>query len=223
MAMDDLGGERSPGRRMRADAARNREQILRAAVEMIIEFGQSVPMEVIARRAGVGAATLYRHFPDRSNLYAQVQLDVLTRSAEEAEAALREEKDSFAALARYMHRAVDLQASAVMPLLNAKVPEDERHAAARLRGRTAVDTLVARAHSERALRPEVSTGDVVMLIIRVSRPIPGVSNAENAKLSHRHLELLLDGFVHFLGGDPLPCPPVDYVEPVVSVEPADRP
>jgi AcrR family transcriptional regulator len=212
MAMDDLGGERTPGRRMRADAARNREQILRAAVEMIVEFGDAVPMEVIARRAGVGAATLYRHFPDRANLYTQVRLDVLTRSADEAEAALREEKDAFAALARYMHKAVDLRASAVMPLLRDRVADDEHLAAARARGRAAVDTLVARAHRERALRPEVSTGDIAMLIIRVSRPIPGVSTAENIGLSHRHLELLLDGFVHFLGADPLPGPAISADE-----------
>lgn len=217
--MDDPGGERSPGRRMRADAARNRLQILQATVELIIEEGPAVPMEAIARRAGVGVATLYRHFPDRANLYAQVELDVLGRAADEAEAALREEKDAFAALARYMHKAVDLRASAVMPLLSEHVATDDRIATARQRGREAIDVLMARAHREHAIRPEVSSGDIAMLIIRVSRPIPGLPVAENLKLSHRHIELLLDGFVHFLAANPLPGPAVTVDELARSPDP----
>ncbi len=203
--MDDLGGERVSGRRKRADAVRNRAQILRAAVETILEFGNAVPMDVIARRAGVGAATLYRHFPDRANLYRQVLLYVQSRSVDEAEAALREEKDAFAALARYMHKVIDLRGSAVTPLLRDRVPEDEHLVAARNRVRDAVDLLVTRAHRERALRPEVSTKDIAMLTIRVCCPIPGMSAAQNLELSHRHLELLLDGFVHFLAADPSPA------------------
>jgi len=193
---------------MRADAVRNREQILRAVVEMIFEFGHVVPMEVIARQAGVGAATLYRHFPDRTNLYTEVQLDLLTRSADEAEAALREEQDAFAALARYMHEAVDLRACAVMSLLRDQVQEDERIDAARVRAVAAIGGVVARAHRERALRPEVTAEDIGLLITRVSQPIPGLSTAENIKLSHRHLELLLDGFIHFLAVDMSPGPAV---------------
>jgi AcrR family transcriptional regulator len=210
--MDDLGDERAPGRRMRADAARNREQILRATVELVLEQGATVPMEAIARQAGVGVATLYRHFPDRASLYAQAQLEVLRLAADEADAAMREEGDAFLALARYMHKAVDLRVSAVMPLLNEHVPDDERIAAARRRGLVAIDKLVARAHRERAIRPEVSSGDIALLIIRVSRPIPGVPAQENYRLSHRHLELLLDGFVHFLGEDRLPGPALTLEE-----------
>lgn len=206
--MDDPDTERASRRRRRADAVRNREQILRATVDLVIEAGAAVSMEAIAKRAGVGIATLYRHFPDRASLYLQVQLDVLTRAADEVEAALREERDAFTALARFMHAAVDLRVSVVMPLLNERVPDDEALAAARSRGFTGIETLVAHAHSERALRPEVSAGDIAMLIIRVSRPIPGLPAADNFELSHRHLELLLDGFLHFLGADPLPGPAI---------------
>lgn len=210
--MDDLGDERARGRPLRADAARNRGQILRATVELVVEHGPTVPMEAIARQAGVGVATLYRHFPDRATLYSQAQLEVLRLAADEADAALREERDAFAALARYMHRAVDLRVSAVMPLLNEHVPDDRLVEAARRRGLDAIDRLVARAHRERAIRPEVSSGDIALLIIRVSRPIPGVPAADNHRLSHRHLELLLDGFVHFLGADRLPGPAVTLEE-----------
>jgi AcrR family transcriptional regulator len=211
MVMDDRDTERTPARRTRADALRNREQILRATIDLVAGQGPGVAMDVIARRAGVGVATLYRHFADRSSLYAQVQYEVLRRCADEAEAALREENDAFAALARYMHKAIDLRASAVMPLLNDRVSPGEELVAARKRGRDAIESLVARAHRERALRPDVSTADIAMLIIRVSRPVPGISMAQNLELSHRHLELLLDGVLRFLADEPLPGP-------VVSVE-----
>ena len=204
--MDDPGTERAPGRRTRADALRNREQILRATIDLVAGQGPGVAMDVIARRAGVGVATLYRHFADRSSLYAQVQYEVLRRCADEAEAASREESDAFAALARYMHKAIDLRASAVMPLLNDRVTPDDELVAARLRGRDAIDSLVARAHGEGALRPDVSTADIAMLIIRVSKPVPGISMAENLELSHRHLELLLDGVLRFHAAAPLPGP-----------------
>ncbi|MCA1656080.1 MAG: TetR/AcrR family transcriptional regulator, partial [Pseudonocardiaceae bacterium] len=78
-------------RRTRSDALRNREQILRSAVDLMVEQGPTVPLEMIARRAGVGIATLYRHFPDRMVLLRQLALDLLTQSAAEATRALAEE------------------------------------------------------------------------------------------------------------------------------------
>ena len=54
--------------RPRADALRNRERIVTAAREMFVEFGSQVPYDEVARRAGVGNATLYRNFPERADL-----------------------------------------------------------------------------------------------------------------------------------------------------------
>jgi AcrR family transcriptional regulator len=201
---------------MRADAVRNRDRILNATVELVLEQGPAVGMEAIARRAGVGVATVYRHFPDRASLLAHVQLDCLRAAADEAEAALTEERDAFAALARYMHKAVDLRISAVVPLLNDRVNADDELLAARRRGRAAIDSLVARAHREGALRPEVSSGDISMLIIRVSRPVPGVTATESLDLGHRHLEILLNGFLNVMGDNPLPGPTIDVEDLAVS-------
>jgi AcrR family transcriptional regulator len=54
--------------RLRADAARNIERLLRAAREVYAELGPDVPMEIVARRAGVGERTLYRRFPTKGDL-----------------------------------------------------------------------------------------------------------------------------------------------------------
>ena len=61
-------GGATPGRRLRADARRNREELLNAARDVYAEHGINAPMATVARRAGVGVATLYRHFPTRDDL-----------------------------------------------------------------------------------------------------------------------------------------------------------
>src|ERR1044072_1804512 len=133
---------------MGAEPGPNRVRSLSSPGALVLEQGPAVGMEAIARRAGVGVATVYRHFPDRARLLPHVQLERLRSAADEAEAALAEERDAFAALARYMHKAVDLRVSAVMPLLNDRVQSDEELLAARRRGSRPIDSLVARAHRE---------------------------------------------------------------------------
>ena len=68
----------SPRPRLRADAARNRAQVLAAARTAFRELGTAAPLDEIARRAGVNIATLYRRFPDRDALITQVVLDGFT-------------------------------------------------------------------------------------------------------------------------------------------------
>jgi AcrR family transcriptional regulator len=58
----------SAERQLRTDAARNADRILRAARDVYAEFGPDAPIDVIARRAGVGERTLYRRFPSKSDL-----------------------------------------------------------------------------------------------------------------------------------------------------------
>src|SRR5437870_4758030 len=90
-------------RGLRADAMRNRAHVLAAARDVFVEHGADAPLDEIARRAGVGIATLYRRFPDREALLRAVALDVLARTGDEARAAEAEEPDPFGALGRYMH------------------------------------------------------------------------------------------------------------------------
>ena len=75
-----------PSRPMRADARRNHEGILKAAWQAFAEGGESTALEEIARRAGVGIGTLYRHFPSRQALLEALyvnELEELCRSAAE--------------------------------------------------------------------------------------------------------------------------------------------
>jgi AcrR family transcriptional regulator len=78
------GGAAPPAARaMRSDAVLNRKRILEAAAEVFAAQGVSVPIDVVAERAGVGVGTLYRHFPTKEDLFAAI---VATKIADLVEA-----------------------------------------------------------------------------------------------------------------------------------------
>jgi AcrR family transcriptional regulator len=77
------------GRPLRADAQRNRERVLEVARETFAAEGLSVPIDEIARRAGVGAGTVYRHFPTKESLFEAVILSSIERLAAQARTLLR--------------------------------------------------------------------------------------------------------------------------------------
>src|SRR5947209_5009147 len=77
-----------PARPLRADAARNRARVLEVAYETFASDGLSVPIDEIARRAGVGAGTVYRHFPTKEALYQAVIQDRMQRLVDDAQALL---------------------------------------------------------------------------------------------------------------------------------------
>jgi AcrR family transcriptional regulator len=178
---------------LRADARRNRQQVLAAAAQVFVEQGADAPLDDVARRAGVGIATLYRRFPDREALVRAVALDVMTRTAHEARAAEAEEADPFDGLARYMHRALDLRISAIMPALLGRVSfEDDELRLARQQAVEPVLRMIAAAQVAGRLRSDVAFGDIGVLLVRLSRPLPGPFSSElDVRLAHRHLELVL--------------------------------
>jgi AcrR family transcriptional regulator len=191
--------------RLRADARRNREQVLAAARDVFVEQGADAPLDEIARQAGVGIATLYRRFPDRQTLWRAVALDVLERAATEAAAAEASEPDALAGLVRYMHRALDLRISAVMPAMLGRVAfTDDELTAARERAVAPVLRMLSAAQAAGLLRPDVAFGDIGTLLVRLSRPLPGPFPRElDLSLAHRHLDLLVAGLS---GSQPLGGP-----------------
>jgi AcrR family transcriptional regulator len=193
-------------RRLRADARRNREHVLAAARDVFVEQGADAPLDEIARRAGVGIATLYRRFPDRAALIRAVVIDVLTAVGAEARRALSEEPDGFQALARYMHRALDARIAAVFPAVLGRIPfEDPEILAARTAATEPFERIVERARAEGSLRSDVAVGDIGLLLIRLSRPLPGPFSRElDRHLAHRHLDLVLAGL--HAAAEPAPTP-----------------
>ncbi|MGH3802638.1 MAG: TetR/AcrR family transcriptional regulator, partial [Pseudonocardiaceae bacterium] len=158
----------------RADARRNQLQILRCAAEVFVERGPNGPLEEIARCAGVGIGTLYRHFPDRQSLMDAVALDAITRIDEAATHCVAEFSDPFAGLVAYLHAALGLGVSAVIPVLLDRVDLDTPEIAKlRDHGVAMVQRLIDAAQAEGSLRPDVSFADIGVILVRLSRPLPG--------------------------------------------------
>ncbi|MEU2428104.1 helix-turn-helix domain-containing protein [Streptomyces sp. NPDC007861] len=180
--------------RPRADALRNRERIVAAAREMFVELGPDVPLDEIARRAGVGNATLYRNFPERTALVHEVVLSVMRRTTERAEAAAATEPDTFAALSRFTHEAADERIGALCPMLSGTFDHDHPDLLAeRDRLEQAVRGLIDRAQAAGRVRTDIAVGDLMVALSQLTRPLPGTGCLDFDRFIHRHLQLLLDG------------------------------
>jgi AcrR family transcriptional regulator len=193
---------------VRADARRNRDRLLDAAIELTLEIGAEPPLDAIARRADLGIGTLYRHFPDRENLLNAVAQHTLARSIEAAETALSSAPDGYDALRYYMHAAVGLGVGVlnlIRPLLDHPDWTEQR-----TRMTTLLEAILERGKNDGRLRRETRTPDIVFPVIRFSRAVAvGLPRADERAMAHRHLDIYIDG----LGtGDPtkhpLPQPPV---------------
>ncbi|MGW3724224.1 TetR/AcrR family transcriptional regulator [Streptomyces sp. NPDC000851] len=186
--------ERRKASRPRADALRNRERIVTAAREMFVEHGPDVPLDEIARRAGVGNATVYRNFPDRDALVREVVCSVMDRTARAAEHALTESGDAFEALEHFVHTAADERISALCPMIAGTF--DKQHPdleAARVRVEQLVADLMGRAQAAGQLRTDIGVGDLMIVVAQLSRPPAGSPCMSVDQFVHRHLQLFLDG------------------------------
>ncbi|MFI2434279.1 TetR/AcrR family transcriptional regulator [Streptomyces sp. NPDC018693] len=180
--------------RPRADALRNRERIVTAARELFVEHGPDVPLDDIARRAGVGNATVYRNFPDRDALVREVVCSVMDRTSRAAEDALTETGDAFGALERFVHTAADERISALCPMISSTF--DQAHPdleAARDRAERLIARVMDRAKAAGQLRADVGVFDVVLAVAQLSRPPVGTQCVNADRFVHRHLQLFLDG------------------------------
>jgi len=145
--------------RMRADARRSRAKLLEAATAAFAEHGADAPLEDIARRAGVGIGTLYRHFPTRTDLQAGVfrsQVDAVCATADELIGAVSPEQ----AIAGYLITKRGL-ARALMDSLG---KDSELISACSLRMRDTLDRLLEHAQQAGVLRPDVTAHDVLRLV-----------------------------------------------------------
>lgn len=180
--------------RLRADAVRNRERILAAARDAFVDQGKDAPLDEIARQAGVGNATLYRHFPDREALLYHVVLYVNDRITERAQQALEEENDPFEALRRTILGSADERIGALCPVLGISLdPGDPELTASRDRLLEVCGRLLDRAQASGQLRHDVGPGDLLVAVSRLTRPLPGTRCSGSELLARRHLQIFLDG------------------------------
>ncbi|MEU5052477.1 TetR/AcrR family transcriptional regulator [Streptomyces sp. NPDC021096] len=192
---------------LRADARRNRELLIAAARELFAEQGLECPLDDIARRAGVGNATLYRRFPTREALIEAVFGEHLGLSMESGEAARRGE-DAFASLLAYMERIFEGLAAdrGAIELMTTTVPAGPTLAALREHNHETVALLVRRAQEQGTMRPDVVAEDLLFTLAALGRFVPSAAAAAPGSW-RRYLALLFDGLRTEVTGA-LPAPPL---------------
>lgn len=158
------------GRPLRADALRNRAKVLAAAEEVFAVQGTSASTEEVARKAGVGIGTVFRHFPTKESLLEAVLVALLERLAAEARD-LRSADDPGAAFFGFFGRVVSQAATkqAVTEAL-AEAGVDAREATGRAGPdlRAAIGVLLGRAQEAGAVRADVGPGEVMALLAGMS-------------------------------------------------------
>ena len=193
-------------RGLRADATRNRVAILTAARQVFAEQGLRAPLEEIARRAGVGIATLYRRFPTRERLVAAALIEKLTQFEMAASQALAEPDpwDGFAGLVR---RICELQANdrGLSDLLSMTLPASEEVEQLRAEAHAHVAELVARAKAAGRLRPDFVAEDLLLMLI-ANAAVAHVTGPEAPDAWQRFVGLMLDAF-QYTGSSGLPPAP----------------
>jgi len=156
----------SRGPVLRADASRNRQRILTAARELFSRRGLAVPMEDIARHAGVGVGTLYRRFPTRPDLIAaafEAQMTAYADLAEEALAAAQ----PWPAFCRYVGQVCEMQARncGFAAALTMTLPRAREFHAERARACTAISELARRCQESGELRSDFVVEDLILLLV----------------------------------------------------------
>jgi AcrR family transcriptional regulator len=177
-------------RPMRADARRNQERLVTAAREVFAQQGAAASMEAVARQAGVGVGTLYRHFPKRIDLVEAVystDVEELSEAAERAVAAL----DPWSAVEAFFE-AFLRYAETKQTLLSELQQAFEKNPALRSRSRqlidAAFDLVIDRAKEAGVIRDDVDGSDVIQLVSPVCSN-PAISPEQTERL----VSMVLDG------------------------------
>lgn len=177
---------------MRADARRNREKLLEAAGELFATEGTDVSLEAVAKRAGVGIGTLYRHFPTRDALVAETYRHEVAHVADGADELLATLPPD-EALEEWLERfIVYVAAKRGMSdaLKSMSVSREQLFPEARRRIGETLDTLLAAGVAAGTIRPDVAADDVYRATLAIWT-IPDEDDWVNQ--ARRVLRLIMDG------------------------------
>ncbi|NGN92453.1 TetR/AcrR family transcriptional regulator [Nocardioides sp. KC13] len=185
---------RRPGRAERRDSIRNRERIIAAAQAVFQRDGIHAPLDHIASEAGVGSGTLYRHFPDRVELWKSVLTEPLQAHLAAAQAALSAE-DPWDGLVAYLTSSCELEASAsgYVNLMSTHFEGGSELAVLRTEIQQAIESVVHRAVDAGAVRADLAPEDLLFVVLSTSKVIE-VTGAAAPEAWRRNLAFYLDAF-----------------------------
>jgi len=178
----------------RADARRNRDAVLDAARKLMATDGLDTQMDDIAREAGVGVGTVYRHFPNKEDLIYALAEHRFERLAEFARDALAEE-DPGPAFERYLYRGAELQVTdrSLSEIMRDR-PDAMQAGAQRVGLLELVRELMTRAQAAGAIRSDAVAEDIPMLMCGLGTSTPGNDGPFVTPTSwKRFLAVVIDG------------------------------
>jgi AcrR family transcriptional regulator len=183
----------SVDRPVRRDAVRNRARLVDAATEAFRQEGLEVAVDEIARRAGVGVATLYRHFPAKGDLILAVTESFVEVLGEEAERVLAE-GDGEGAFAAFMSAALTQQRQnqGFLEAIAQRGLEPAARAALADRLLALLVPIAAAAHAAGDLRPELDETDLLVALRMLGT---ASTTADGGRGPERYLDVLLRGLV----------------------------
>ncbi|MCA1682892.1 MAG: TetR/AcrR family transcriptional regulator [Actinobacteria bacterium] len=184
----------STDRPLRADARRNREKVLAAATAAFAETGFDAQVEDIARRAGVGVGTVYRHFPTKDALVDALAETHFGHLADLLEAALQREGDPWEIFVDTIWKAA---APAVADIGSCEIIAGHPRASdaaplSRERLNAASDKLIARAQASGSMRADATTDDIATIMCGFGH-IAAARRAGSPLSWERYLTIALDG------------------------------
>ena len=187
---DQATAERSPARKPRSDGLRNRERLIEAAKAGFAATGPEVSLEEIARRAGVGIGTLYRHFPTRETIVAAVYRHEVEQLAESAERLLASTTPG-EALHQWLLLCVDYLATkkVIVQALSASAVS-EIYAASGAPITETITLLTQRARASGDIRSDADPDDLMRALIGFTY---GASDPAWATSARRLIDILMDG------------------------------
>jgi AcrR family transcriptional regulator len=177
----------------RKDALRNHRLLVVAAREVFVERGIDAPLDEVARRAGVGSATLYRHFPTRDALVNAIVLERVDEFLAFVRTAV-EEPDAWSGLTRFLEGILEQQAGdrILREMFLRYPPGAGTLAEVQEQMRCLVEQLLTRAHDQGALRPDFGVGDLALLLWSFT-PVIEATVDSAPTVWRRHLHWTLDG------------------------------
>ena len=196
-----------PTRPLRRDAERNRQRILKAALEVFTERGLDVSLDEVARHAGVGVGTVYRRFGTKEDLVEALFVNRIEEVAALAEEATRA-ADPWSGLACFMEQAATILAedTGLRQMLMFATYGGDRVRYARQRNAPLVTKLVERAQAAGQLRSDLRPTDIPFIVF-VLTDAAQFARRVNPDIWRRYLTLILDGLRPGREGvSPLPVP-----------------
>ena len=175
-----------------AEARRNDLIVLEAARDVFSALGADAPISAVADRAGVGIGTLYRRYGSKTELLQRLCVLAMDQALQAADDALAA-ADPWTGLAGYVRACVELRSGGLAALAG-QIPTTAQMRAIARRSMARQNEIVARAHRDASLRPDVTALDVTWLIEQFSRRAPDpVDAGEERNVRARLVAIALDG------------------------------